>query len=349
MLNNKSVLIAMSGGVDSAAAALLLKNAGYDCQGVIMRLIDTPETESAITDAKILAEKMGIPLHVLDLREDFRRRVIDNFISVYESGGTPNPCVECNRFLKFGALLDFCDRLGCDFLATGHYARIEYSPALDRHLLLRAADPKKDQSYFLWHLTESQLSRIIFPLGGYQKEEVRAIAEGAGLINARKKDSQDICFVPDGDYSKVICGLTGKCYPSGNFINPDGKILGRHKGMIHYTIGQRRGLGISASEHLYVLKKNVDSGDIVLAFKKDIMTNEMTAGGVNFISSAAPTGAFRASVKCRNTQPPRGATIEPLSNGSVRIIFDEPQTYTSPGQSLVMYDGDTVIGGGYLE
>ncbi len=344
----KKTLIAMSGGVDSAVAALMIKNMGHECLGGIMHLHDSAEVDISISDAGKIADRLGFPLHVFDFREEFNKKVIGNFIKSYEEGATPNPCIDCNRYFKFSRLLEECDRLGCDYLVTGHYAQIEYSEDRDRYLLKRAADEGKDQSYVLYSLTQNQLSRVIFPLGGYSKPEIRSIAEENGFVNARKKDSQDICFVPDGDYVKVIRERTGKNYPEGDFVTTDGRVLGRHKGIIKYTIGQRRGLGLALPAPMYVCGKDTENNRVVLCSNDELFKKEIIVKDVNYIMFTAPAGMFRADVKIRYNQKATPATVIPAKDNTVQIIFDTPQRAPAKGQAAVMYDGDYVIGGGTI-
>lgn len=344
----KKSLIAMSGGVDSAVSALLMKNMGYDCIGGIMRLHDSGEVENSISDAGKIADKLGIPLNVFDFREDFREKVIGNFIKAYEEGATPNPCIDCNRYFKFSRLLEECGKLGCDYLVTGHYAQVEYSEDRGRYLLKRAKDEGKDQSYVLYSLTQNQLSRVIFPLGIYSKPEIRGIAEENGFVNARKKDSQDICFVPDGDYVKVICERTGKSYPEGDFVTADGRVLGRHKGIIKYTIGQRRGLGLALPAPMYVCTKDAEKNRVVLCSNEELFKKEIIVKDVNYIMFSLPADTFRAEVKIRYNQKATPATVVPIDDNTVKIIFDTPQRAPAKGQAAVMYDGDYVIGGGTI-
>lgn len=344
----KKTLIAMSGGVDSAVAALMIKNMGHECLGGIMHLHDCGETESSIADAGKIADRLGFALEVFDFREDFKEKVIGNFIKSYENGATPNPCIDCNRYFKFAGLLLECDRLGFDFLATGHYAQIEYSEQRGRYLLKRAADPQKDQSYVLYSLTQPQLSRVIFPLGGYSKPEIRALAEENGFVNANKKDSQDICFVPDGDYVKVIKERTDKNYPEGDFVTTDGRVLGRHKGIIGYTIGQRRGLGLALPAPMYVCGKDTENNRVILCSNEELFKGEINVCDMNYIMFDSPVEPFRAAVKIRYNQQATPATVIPTGENSAKIVFDTPQRAPAKGQAAVMYDGDYVIGGGTI-
>ena len=341
-------LIAMSGGVDSAVAAFMVKNMGIEPIGGIMHLHDSADTESSIRDAKKIAERLAFPLHVFDFRQEFKEKVIENFIKSYEEGATPNPCIDCNRYFKFARLLEECDKLGCDYLVTGHYAQIEYNEAEDSYFLKCAIDDSKDQSYVLYSLTQKQLSRIIFPLGGYSKAEIRKIAEDNGFVNANKKDSQDICFVPDGDYVKIIEGATGKNYPCGDFVTTDGKVLGQHKGIIRYTIGQRRGLGLALPAPLYVCQKDVLNNRVVLCSNQELFKDEILIKDVNYIPKNTPKEPFCANVKIRYNQRATPATVIPLDGGCARVLFQSPQRAPAKGQAAVLYNGEYVLGGGII-
>lgn len=344
----------MSGGVDSSVAAYLMREAGFDCIGVTMRLFDdngaTPCEKSCCSleeteDARSVARRLGIPYYVFNFTGDFRREVIGRFIDAYERGETPNPCVDCNRCLKFGKLFWRADELSCGFIATGHYARVGRQG--DRHLLLKGTDPGKDQSYVLYGMTQEQLSRVIFPLGEMTKDDVRALARSLGFSSALKRDSQDICFVPDGDYAAAIERYTGREYPRGRFVDREGRTLGEHRGIIHYTIGQRKGLGLALPEPLYVLCKDVTSNEVVLGRDDQLYSSSLDAAGFNWIA-CGPADRLRAGVKIRYRQKEQPATIFSLGGGRVHIEFDSPVRAVSPGQAAVAYDGDVVIGGGVI-
>ena len=352
----KRALVAMSGGVDSSVSAFLMKEAGFDCTGVTMRLFDNEdagmEREKSccslddVEDARAVANRLGIPYFVFNFKADFKRCVIDRFIEAYECGATPNPCIDCNRFLKFERLYRRAREIECDFIVTGHYARIEKSGG--RFLLKKAKDSTKDQSYVLYSLTQEQLAHTKFPLGEFEKSEVRKIAEEHGFVNAKKHDSQDICFVPDGDYAKIIELHTGKSYPHGNFVGIDGEILGEHKGIIRYTIGQRKGLGLALPEPLYVCEKRIDTNEVVLGRNEDLFSREFDVSDINWIAFDAPPEKFRASVKIRYRQKEQPAEIIKDGENRVHVVFDEPQRAITSGQAAVFYDGDTVIGGGTI-
>ncbi|MBP3735550.1 MAG: tRNA 2-thiouridine(34) synthase MnmA [Lachnospiraceae bacterium] len=355
-LNEKKALIAMSGGVDSSVSAYLMQQAGYECIGCTMRLYDyeivgksdmTCCAASDIADARAVAERLSMPHHVLHFEEEFRREVIDRFVQSYEEGKTPNPCIDCNRFLKFGKMLEKADELSCAKIVTGHYARITEENGI--FFLRKAADESKDQSYVLYDLKQEDLRRICFPLGELTKEQVRRIAEENGFVNARKHDSQDICFVPDGDYAAVIEAYSGQRPAPGDFVDGEGRVLGRHRGIIHYTCGQRRGLGLSLKEPLYVCEIDPGSNRVILGKNKELFRKDALVRDVNWISGEEPDSPVRAKVKVRYRQKEQPATIQPAGNGAVLVRFDEPQRAITPGQAAVFYDGDIVLGGGRID
>lgn len=350
----KHICVAMSGGVDSAGAALLLRREGYDVCGVTLRLHpykDRPGLCGSVEDidiAKEVAAAIGIPHTVLELSALFQREVMDHFVSEYVHGRTPNPCIDCNRCAKFGALLDWALSHGADAIATGHYARVTQDEASGRWLLLRGRDPRKDQSYVLYQLTQYQLSHLLLPVGEYEKTALRALAAQTGLSNSDKADSQDICFVPDGDYMTFLQHYGGITPKPGDFVDLSGHVLGRHQGLERYTIGQRKGLGISADTPLYVVRKDVDSGQVVLGPDSALYTRELTAERVNFISIPELTAPMTVTAKTRYSQKEACATVEPLPNGRIRVRFDEPQRAITAGQAVVLYDGERVLGGGTI-
>ena len=361
----KQALVGMSGGVDSSVAAYLVREAGYETTGATMRLFDNETigisdktccSLSSIEDACEVANKLGINYVVYDMRPDFRREVIDRFVRAYEQGSTPNPCVACNKYLKFDRLYELAARdLLTDtagegsglYVATGHYAVIERS-AGGRYMLRKGQDASKDQSYFLYDLTQEQLSRTLFPLGGLTKTEVREIALGQGLVTAKKRESQDICFVPGGDYASFIRGYTGHEYPQGDFVSTDGEVMGTHKGIINYTIGQRKGLGLALRKPAYVLSIDTAGNRVILGDNEELFTRELTAGQFNWVSTAVPQSDIRALARIRYRHHEAPARIVPLSEDTVKIIFDEPQRAITSGQSVVVYDGDYVLGGGII-
>ena len=349
----------MSGGVDSSVAAYLLKKQGYDCIGVTMKLyadetIGIKKTNTCcsmddVEDARSVAVRIGIPYYVFNYKDDFEQKVIRRFVSCYESGATPNPCIDCNRFMKFDLLYRRAKELGCDCVATGHYARIGQDPDSGRYLLKRGLDPKKDQSYVLYALTQEQLAHTLFPLGELTKDPVRGIAEEQGFLNAGKADSQDICFVPDGDYAAFLRRYTGKDYPEGDFVDCEGHVLGRHKGIVHYTIGQRRGLGIAAAEPLYVTGIDTEKNQVILGTAAQQRTVCFTADELNLIAAAKLTVPADCAVSVRYRQMPQPARVEQVSEAEARITLKEPQRGVAPGQAVVFYDGENVLGGATIQ
>ena len=350
------ILIAMSGGVDSSVAAKLLCDAGNECIGYTMKLFDNCDAGLSrsrtccslddIEDARSVAFSLGMRYYVFNFKYDFREKVIKKFASAYLAGQTPNPCIDCNRYMKFDKLYERARLLGCDKIATGHYARIEFDG--EKYMLKKARDESKDQSYVLYMLTQEQLAHTLFPLGELIKSETRAIAEASKLTNAQKPDSQDICFVPDGDYAAAIERLTGKTSAPGNFIDTDGNVLGTHRGITHYTIGQHRGLGLALPERRYVCKIDAGSGTVTLGSGTELYSREVLVRDFNWISGEAPSGPIRCSAKIRYRQPEQAANVEPLSENEALIRFDTPQSAVTPGQSAVLYDDGTVLGGGII-
>lgn len=344
---NKKALIAMSGGVDSCVAAYITKTCGYTCSGATMRLYDKDTNPSSdIDDARSVCDRLGIEFHLFDFRDEFKECVIDSFISSYENGDTPNPCIECNRHMKFGRFLNEAINLGMDYIVTGHYAATEKSGS--RYFLKKGSDSAKDQSYFLYNLTQFQLSHTLFPLGTMTKPEIRRIAEENGFVTARKKDSQDICFVPDGDYISVIKRFTDKHYPCGNFVDKHGKILGTHSGLINYTIGQRKGLGCAFGERLYVSDKNIATNEVVLVKNDELFSSSLDAKDFNWIAFDTPPEKLHTTAKIRYSANGSPATVYLTGEGTVHIEFDSPQRAIASGQSVVLYDGDYVVGGGII-
>ena len=356
--NQPKALIAMSGGVDSSVAAWLMQQAGCECTGVTMRLtrnetlgqsgFHTCCSERDIEDAAEVAFAMDIPYEVVDFTADFREKIIEKFIRVYEAGGTPNPCIDCNKYMKFDHLLRWADAHGIDYVVTGHYARVEQDEATGRWLLKKGLDENKDQSYVLYNLTQEQLAHVRLPLGGLHKSEVRAIAEQQHFVNARKHDSQDICFVPDGDYAKIIELRTGKKSEPGNFVDKSGSILGRHNGIIRYTIGQHRGLGLSLSQKYYVCEIRPADNTVVLGESADLFHRGVQVQDMHWIASSAPETVFRCKAKLRYRHPEQPVCVTVQEDGRVQLMFDEPQRAPTPGQYAVLYDGDIVLGGGVI-
>ncbi|MDM7922344.1 MAG: tRNA 2-thiouridine(34) synthase MnmA [Pyrinomonadaceae bacterium] len=367
------IAVAMSGGVDSSAAAALLKEQGHELVGFTMqlwnqrRLINTDENGDPLPsrccslddvyDARRVAESLGFPFYVLNLERDFDRDVVEPFVQSYLSGETPIPCVACNSRLKFASLDRMAVSLGCDKVATGHYARVEYDEAADRYRLFRGRNHWKDQSYFLWELTQDQLSRAYFPLGDMLKSEVRDIARNAELYTAEKQESQEICFVPDGKYSEFIDrflaheGREGEIPEGGEIVNSAGQKLGEHTGIHRYTIGQRRGLGIAHEKPLYVVQIERARNQIIVGEADELESIEFTAKGVNWVAFDDPAEPVRALVKVRYRHDPAPATIHALPDAHARIVFDDPQRAITPGQATIFYDlatGEEVVGGGWI-
>lgn len=352
---SKKAIIAMSGGVDSSVAAFLMKDKGFDCIGATMRLYDNDDIMESgektccslddIEDARSVANRLSMPYYVFNFKDEFKEKVIDKFIATYENGGTPNPCIDCNRHLKFKRLFQKMQELGFDYVVTGHYARVEKQNGW--FYLKKGVDAAKDQSYVLYSLTQNQLAHIQLPLGTYSKTEIREIAENHNFLNARKKDSQDICFVPDGDYAKFIEGYLGKTYPKGNFIDINGNVLGEHQGIIRYTNGQRKGLGVAFGKPMYVADKNVKDNTVTLCTNEELFSPELIADDFNWLIPN-PAKEIKCSSRVRYNMKEQPATAYILDNGNVKIVFDEPQRAITRGQAAVLYDGDTVLGGGTI-
>ncbi len=341
---DKKAMVAMSGGVDSSVSAYLTQRDGISCIGVTMQLL--ANNRSDVEDAALVAQKMGIPFYVLDFTDTFREEVMEDFVRCYEQGLTPNPCVVCNRRLKFGALLEAALDMGCDYVVTGHYARIETENG--RYLLKKAADERKDQSYFLYSLTQHQLSHTRFPLGGLTKEEARQIAESQHFLNARKRDSQDICFIPGGDYFEFLKDYTGKEYAGGDFLDANGKVVGKHKGAIAYTRGQRKGLGLAMGQPVYVTGKDMERNTVSVGSNEALFSTTLLAADWNFFPFDQPDAPIRCKAKARSRMAEQPATVYPEADGICRVVFDEPQRAITTGQAVVLYDGDTVVGGGTI-
>lgn len=349
----------MSGGVDSSVAAYLIKRESYETIGVTMRLFQNEDigitnekaccSDDSVNDARSVADRLGIPFYVMNYTDDFKLQVISRFVDAYRNGRTPNPCIDCNRYIKFNQLLKRAEELEYDYVVTGHYAIVEYDEKSGRYLLRKAVDESKDQSYVLYSLTQEQLKHILFPLGRMTKAKTRKIAEEQGFVNADKHDSQDICFVPDGDYARFIEEWCGFKFESGNFVDLDGNFIAQHKGIINYTIGQRKGLGVAAKAPYYVVRKNLDTNEVVLGSNEDLFSDELTASDVNFISIEKLSAPMRVKAKVRYKQKETDAVITPLEDGRVHVKFEAPQRAIASGQAVVFYDGDIVVGGGTIE
>ncbi len=348
---NHNALIAMSGGVDSSVAAYLTQAEGIFCVGATMQLCSrelVPHASDHTHDARSVAAKLGMDFHVFDARELFRDKVVNDFVARYEAGLTPNPCIVCNRHLKFDYLIQKALALGCDQVVTGHYARVRYDAATGRHLLLKAADPAKDQSYFLACIEPSMLAHIRFPLGELTKEQVRQIALEQGFINAQKRDSQDICFIPDGDYSAFLRRYTGKQYPAGDFLNTDGQVVGTHSGAVDYTLGQRKGLGLALGTPVYVCGKDMERNTVTVGPNEALFCDTVLANDWRWFCFDTLLEPMRVTAKARSRHIPQEATVYPLENGYARVVFTEPQRALTPGQAIVLYRGDLVVGGGTI-
>jgi tRNA-specific 2-thiouridylase len=351
----KKVVIGMSGGVDSSVAAYLLKQQGYDVVGVTMQIWQDEEVAaqeenggccglSAVDDARRVANRLDIPYYVMNFKQEFKENVIDYFINEYLEARTPNPCIACNRYVKWESLLKRSLDIGADYIATGHYARIMQLPN-GRFTLQQSVTQAKDQTYALYNLTQEQLSHTLMPVGDYTKDEIRKIAEDVGLPVAHKPDSQEICFVPDDDYASYIEEMTGKPSPEGNFVDLDGNVLGRHKGIIHYTIGQRKGLGLALGKPVFVVDIKKETNEVVIGTNEDVFAKKLIADRVNFMSIPSLDGEMRVRAKVRYNHRGADCTIRMIDENIIECEFDEPQRAITPGQAVVFYQEDYVVGG----
>lgn len=353
----KKVLVGMSGGVDSSVAAYLLKEQGYEVIGVTMQIWQDDEefiekeggccSLSAVADARRVANKIGIPFYVMNFKDAFKRNVIDYFVDEYMEGRTPNPCITCNKFIKFSSFLDKAMAMGIDYVATGHYAIIEKHN--DRYIIKKSEDDKKDQTYALYNLTQFQLERTLMPCGQYKKSKIREIAKEIGLRVHNKKDSEEICFIPDNDHGRYIKNRFPNKVREGNFVDKQGNVLGRHKGIVYYTIGQRKGLGIAFGKPMYVVDINPFRNEVVLGDLEDLLNTELIAKDINYIPFDTLKEPMEVEAKIRYSQTPSKAIITPIEDGRVRVNFQEKQRAITKGQSVVFYKDDLLIGGGIIE
>ena len=352
------VLVGMSGGVDSSVCTFLLKQQGYEVSGATLKLFDNEDigedkektccSLSDVQDARSVAMRLGCRHYVFNYGQWFKTDVIDRFAESYAEGLTPNPCIDCNKYIKFDRMLKRAEFLGFDYIATGHYARIEKDERTGRYLLKKGEDETKDQSYVLYNLTQYELAHTLFPLGVMKKTEIREIADREGFVNARKKDSQDICFIKDGDYAGFLEKVMNIKAEQGDFVDSEGCRIGTHRGIIHYTVGQRKGLGQTFGKPMYVLAKNKEDNTVTLGSNEELFADGMHVGELNWIAVEDITEPMRVTAKARYSMKEVGATVYPEENGTVRVEFDEKQRAITPGQAAVFYSGDVVVGGGTI-
>jgi tRNA-specific 2-thiouridylase len=359
-MSSQKVMVGMSGGVDSSVAAALLLERGYDVIGITMHMWEDPTAEnedtredsccslSAVEDARRVANKLSIPHYVINFKDIFKKTIVDYFIDEYLNGKTPNPCIACNKFIKFGIFIEKALSMNVDYVATGHYARIEYDNDRKRYLLKKAVTKEKDQSYVLYNIPKDNLCKVLFPIGDYVKEEVRNIARKYELPIATKPDSQEICFIQDNDYAGFIKRMSKSNIKPGYFVDTNGNILGEHKGIINYTVGQRKGLGVTFGKPMYVVRIDSKKNQIVLGEADELFSNELIAHDLNYLSIDTLEEPIKVNAKIRYSAKESSATIYPLENNKVKVIFEQPQRAVTPGQSIVFYDGDIVVGGGII-
>ena len=343
------VMAAMSGGVDSSVVAALLKQQGHTVLGATLRLVeDSGVLSEEVLRAKAVCEKLGIPHYIYDMRRQFKKEIIDRFIAEYENGLTPNPCVECNKYIKFGGLLDCAVAEGAEYIATGHYSKITFNTASGRYLIIRPEDTKKDQTYVLWQLSQHQLAHTLMPLGELTKDEVRQIAQDYSLASASAKDSQDICFVPNGNYAEFIQTHQGAAFPKGRYVDIYGKTLGQHLGHQCYTIGQRKGLGIALGKPQFVISKNPRTNEVVLGDEEHIFKSRIYIKDINMIATEVPGGSISCTAKLRYSARDEECMFHPISETEAILEFKKPQRAATPGQSAVLYSGEVLLGGGKI-